>query len=205
MLAYAIIGLCIGALSSVPPGLCNLSVINAACRHGLRRSVATGLGAATGDLSYASLAVVGVGPLFSHHPGMVRWLQAVSGLALLGYGVVNVWRRATRSRGAARPPAPTGGTTFRRGFASGLGLMLANPAALMTWVIVVGTLLPSASPLQAWCLVAGIGTGSFGMYCIVAMLACRGAQAFGDRMQRLSTAVGVAIIGYGAFLLSRAV
>ena len=49
MLAYLMLGLVLGAGSSVLPGPCGLAVMNAASRRSLTRALATGGGAGFGD------------------------------------------------------------------------------------------------------------------------------------------------------------
>jgi threonine/homoserine/homoserine lactone efflux protein len=193
MLAYLLLGLALGAGSSVLPGPCGLAVMTAACRRSLGRAIAIGAGAALGDLTYAALGIVGLGPVLARHPAIPPVLQAISGVALIAYGLMNLRGRPA----ATRRPAVGGLLT-------GVGLLLANPGAFVTWVVVVGTALAGASPVEGWCAVVGICAGSCAWFSGVAWLTHRGHQRRGDGVLRVITVVSVLLVAGGALSLARA-
>ncbi len=204
MLLHVLLGLALGVGSSVLPGPCNLAVITAASRHGLRRALGTGLGAALGDTTYAALGILGLGPLLARHPALPPVLQAVSGIALIGYGLAHL-----RARRAA-PPA-TGGSDQDpgsgdgvRGLAVGLATLVANPGAIVTWVVIVGSVLAGASATQGWATVAGIGVGSFMWFALVGVVSCHGRAHRDDRVHRVTQVVSRILVAYGVVSLVRA-
>ncbi|HUH03258.1 MAG TPA: LysE family transporter [Kofleriaceae bacterium] len=203
MLTYLILGLALGVGTGIPIGAVGVAVIGAAHRHTLVRALAVGAGGAIGDLAYSALGVLGLGPLIERHPAVPPFLYAVSGVALIGYGYLQVRPRAT-------PPPPAmarnrGGGDALGGLALGLLLVLMNPAAIVTWVVIVGSQMAGASQTEGLCAVAGIGAGSMLWFGLVAYLADRGKRAFGDRAAWVTRVAGVLLMGYGTFSVGRGV
>ena len=56
----------------------------------------------------------------------------------------------------------------------GLGLVIANPASVVTWVVIVGGFMGHASRLEGMSLVVGVGVGSATWFVLLAHLARRG-------------------------------
>jgi threonine/homoserine/homoserine lactone efflux protein len=203
MISHLLLGVLLGAASTILPGPCSLAVINASYRHGLRRAVATGFGAAFGDATYAALGIVGLGRVLVCHPNVPCMLQLVSGLALIVYGVSSLLSRPKLL--ASRAPAGASqDDRVLKGLGVGLGLLLANPGALVTWVVIVGSTLGTASPIDQWCTVIGIGTGSFAWFTGVAHLSWHGKTVLGGGMQRITILVSALLVAYGLISLARA-
>jgi threonine/homoserine/homoserine lactone efflux protein len=192
MPTHFFLGFAGGCISSLPPGPCGLAVIRAALRE-RRHALATAAGAATGDAIYASLALGGIGALLAEHPSIGPALRAIGGVALVVYGVASL-------RGTARdePAGPS-----RRGFSTGLGLLLANPGVLLTWVGFVGAFLANAAPLDAWCGVVGIGCGSFAGFAVVSRIAHRGGRSHARGIRCLSRWLSLGLVIGGAVIFAR--
>jgi threonine/homoserine/homoserine lactone efflux protein len=193
MLAYFAIGILLGAGSSVLPGPCGLAVINAGCRQGLERAVATAFGAALGDATYAALGIVGIGRVLARYPAVPSVMLAISGAALVAFGLFQLRPRRVR---AVRDGALGGAVV-------GLGTLLANPGALVTWVVVVGAQLADGGVGEQWCAVAGIGTGSFLWFTGVAHLSVRGKHLLAS--PRVSNVIGCLLVMYGLVSIARVV
>jgi threonine/homoserine/homoserine lactone efflux protein len=191
--AYAL-GVALGAGSSVVPGPCGLAVIDAATRLGLRRAVATAIGAGLGDLTYAALGVFGAGAVITRAPALTTACIAFSSVALVAYGVATLcgWFRARR--------APSGSLG---GVAVGFATLACNPAALVTWSAVVGVQLAAATRAEHAAAVLGIGTGSLAWFIGMACVAHRKRDAIGPRLQRLVQVVASLMVVYGACSLVR--
>jgi threonine/homoserine/homoserine lactone efflux protein len=204
VLTYFLIGVAIGALTGVPIGPVNVAVIDGAYRHTLRRGMAVGLGGAVGDFFFALIGVLGVGPHVIAQPGVKPVLYLVSGLVLVVYGILTV-----RSQPPPPPTAPPHqsppGKEVWSGFTVGLGLIVLNPAAIVTWVVVVGSHV--GEDVETWEGIAaavGVFLGSFGWFSFVAYVADKGKRMMGDKAVWIARVVGVALIGYGLFSLYRA-
>ncbi len=204
MLTYFLIGVAIGALTGVPIGPVNVAVIDGAYRHTLRRGMAVGLGGAVGDFFFALIGMLGVGPHVIAQPGVKPVLYLISGVVLVVYGLLTV-----RSQ---PPPPPTSpphqsppGKEVWSGFTVGLGLIVLNPAAIVTWVVVVGSHV--GEDIETWeGLAAAVGVffGSFSWFSFVAYVADKGKRMMGDKAIWIARVVGIALIGYGLFSLVRA-
>lgn len=202
MLAYLVLGLVLGAGSSVLPGPCGLAVMNAASRGSLRRALGAGGGAAFGDATYASLGIVGVGPLLARYPSVPPGLQAVSGIALIAYGLRHLFSRRTERQPAREARADRGELTG--GILLGVATLLSNPGSLITWVVIVGSVLTGASPVDSAATAIGIGLGSFAWYSMMATLTHRGLGSRGALIARVTTVVSTVLLVGGVVSLLRA-
>jgi len=205
-LTYFLIGAAVGALTGVPIGPVNVAVIDAAYRHCLRRAVAVGFGGAVGDGIYAAAGILGVGPLLDQHPSIPPLLYGISGVLLVIYGIWTVRSRPVKtvqSVGAAAD-RPSDGQHVLVGFIIGVGLILLNPAAIVTWVVIVGSFMTHASQMEGLGAVLGISCGSLMWFTFVAYLADHGKKVLGDRAVWITRVVGILLIGYGMYSLSRA-
>jgi threonine/homoserine/homoserine lactone efflux protein len=194
MLACYLLGVVLGAGSSVVPGPCGLAVIDAAARVGKRRAVATAIGSGLGDLAYGALGVLGVGHVVAGDAALVAHLLAASGVILIGYGLACLCRRR-----AARPAAASRFGGILVGFAT----LVCNPGALVMWSA-VGIHVSDASQGARVAAALGIGSGSLAWFVGMACAAARGNELLGARMHRVVDLVGGLIVGYGAITLARA-
>lgn len=194
VLALLALGLALGIGSSVVPGPCGLAVLGAAQHHGKARAVATAFGAALGDAVYAGLGVAGAGRVLSAYPQLVPGVQIASGVLVIGYAIVALRGVAA----SAKPVVPTGGAW--RGLATGLGLSLANPAVLLTWVVLVGGAIGAVPVAARIACVVGISVGTAAWFTMVALVAHQRLLRFVAPITRV---VCVLLIVYGATLLGR--
>jgi threonine/homoserine/homoserine lactone efflux protein len=212
MLLFFGVGVLAGAGTGVPIGPVNVAVIDAAYRHTLRRAIATGLGGACADCFYAALGVLGVTPVLQNHPSVLTVLYALSGVILLVYGFLTA-----RSQ-PVKPAHPTDGTAHARsrekemwsGFTTGLALIVLNPAAVVTWVVIMGSIVSevtSESPtvLEGLGCAVGVFVGSFGWFALVAYLTHKGKHVLGEKAAWIPRVIGIALMVYAVFLIARAV
>ena len=209
VLRLLVIGIAAGALTGVPIGPVNVAVIDAAYRHTLRRAIAVGLGGALGDGLYSGLAVFGVTPLLSKFPGAEPMMYGASGLILLIYGALTV-----RSPPASTPiPADehlaSDSIVARRemwsGFRVGLALIVLNPAAIVTWVVIVGSRIHVETHLQGVACTLGVMLGSCGWFTLVAYLTRKGKNVFGEKAAWIPRIVGIGLIFYAVYLIAQAI
>jgi len=128
----------------------------------------------------------------------VRWLTAISALAIVAYAI-RVWRARPEPARADGPPPPG---TLRKGVALGLGLTLPNPAPLLAWIAVAGAVLPHASIRVGLAGAAGVGVGSAAWFAGLAHLASRGALR-GRAAAWLPRIVAILLIAFAAFAAAR--
>lgn len=162
MLAAFVAGALAGYAIAIPVGAIAVLIVEAGVRRGFRIAAAAGAGAATADLTYATLAMVGgtaVAPALPPWSVPLRVAAIVVVLYLGVRGLVRVARerRATRSGGepdaaAARATGPGAVPTYARF----LGLTLLNPATVVYFAALV-LALPNldADPLSRPAFVVG--------------------------------------------------
>ena len=208
-----LIGVAAGALTGVPIGPANVAVIDAAYRHTLRRAIAVAAGAALADGICAALGVVGIKPWLDSHPRFPPVLWAISGIVLLIYGYVTA---STKAIPAPPPPAhvddtaPSQATVNREesiiGFKIGLALILLNPAAIITWIFLMGSaIMPKMTRLEGVACAIGVIAGSFAWFSLVAYLTQKGKSVLGEKAAWIPRVVGMLLMIYAVYLLAKAV
>jgi threonine/homoserine/homoserine lactone efflux protein len=205
LLSYFLIGIAVGALTSIPIGPVNVAIIDAAYRHHLGRAVAVGLGGAVADMGYAIIGVLGLSPILLAHPSVPPTLYAVSGVVLIVYGILTVRAQPVDPGGASAGPADEKRRSwFWSGFLLGLALILLNPATLVAWVVIAGSALAGTTMEEGIATAIGIGVGSGLWFTAVAHLAHHGKKVLGRKVVLITRIVGACLIGYGLFCLGRA-
>lgn len=204
MLSYFLLGALIGALTGVPIGPVNVAVIDAAYRHTLRRALAVGLGGALADGLYAMLGIMGVGPYLDNNPGVPPILYAVSGVVLLVYGILTARSKPIPAVQEVKERAAEPSGQMWSGFCLGLALIVLNPAALVTWVLIVGASLPGLTNLEGISATLGVVCGSLLWFWLVAYLANHGKKLLGGKAIWITRVVGYLLIGYALYSLGRA-
>jgi len=206
VLTYFLIGALVGALTGVPIGPVNVAVIDAAYRHTMRRAIAVGVGGALADGLYASAGILGVGPWLQGHPSVPPVLFAFSSVVLIVYGFLTTRTQpVTPAAAADPPPAPAPSKEIWSGFTVGIALIVLNPAAIVTWVVIIGPHLVGADRLEGLGAVLGIFTGSASWFVLVAWLTHQGKHVMGDKAVWIPRVVGILLVGYGLYLMGRAV
>lgn len=207
---FFLIGAAAGAITGVPIGPVNVAVIDAAYRHTLRRAFAVGVGGAIADGFYAGLGVVGVTPVLRTYPSIPPLLYLASGIVLLAYGFLTARSQPVAPAQPSPDEARESTATMRRrelwsGFTVGLALILLNPAAIVTWVVIMGQIIPDATLTEGIACSIGVACGSFGWFALVAYLTHKGKSVLGDKAAWIPRLVGIALMVYSVYLLTKAV
>jgi threonine/homoserine/homoserine lactone efflux protein len=205
VLTFILIGVAAGALTGVPIGPVNVAVIDAAYRHTLRRAIAVGLGGACADGLYSALGVLGVTPRLRLYPSVPPILYAVSGVVLLVYGFFTARSQPVTPAQSDVPKAGDRGDEMWSGFRVGLALIVLNPAAIVTWVVIMGTIIPETTTINGIFCSLGVMVGSFGWFALVAYLTRKGKHVLGDKAAWIPRVVGVALMVYAVYLIAKAV
>jgi threonine/homoserine/homoserine lactone efflux protein len=208
-LMFLLIGIAAGAITGIPIGPANVAVIDAAYRHTLRRAIAVGLGSAVGDTLYAGAGVLGVTPVVQTYPSVLTILYAISGIVLLVYGFLTARSQPVQPAITPTDPGASQATLQRRevwsGFTVGLALIMLNPAAIVTWVI-IATSLPAHDNIYEGIAVAlGVFLGSWAWFALVAYLTHKGKNVLGDKAQWIPRVIGMGLMIYAVYLLFKAV
>jgi threonine/homoserine/homoserine lactone efflux protein len=212
VLMFLVFGVLAGALTGVPIGPVNVAVIDASYRHTMRRAIGVGLGGAIADSFYAGLGIIGVTPVLAKWPSVPPILYAVSGIVLLVYGFLTA--RSQPVTPAVPDQAPTSDShaemlakrELGQGMKVGVALIVLNPAAMVTWVVIIGQLLPTIdNNWEGLACAIGVFAGSFGWFALVAYLTHKGKHVLGDKAAWIPRVVGIALMGYALWLLFKAV
>jgi threonine/homoserine/homoserine lactone efflux protein len=211
---FLVIGVLAGALTGVPIGPVNVAVIHAAYRHSLRRAVGVGMGGAFGDGLYSALGVLGMQEVIQSYPIVEPTLFGISGAVLLVYGIITA---------RSHPPAVEPGdddddfdasdsmvaSAKRRetfaGFKVGLALIVLNPAAIATWVVIMGSTIPKHTRIEGLACTIGVLIGSSAWFMLVAFLTHRGKNVLGEKAAWIPRVVGIGLIFYAIYLLAKAI
>jgi threonine/homoserine/homoserine lactone efflux protein len=209
---FFVVGVLAGAITGVPIGPVNVAVIDAAYRHTLRRALATGLGGASADCLYSALGVLGVTPVLQTYPSVLTVLYAVSGVVLLVYGFLTARSQPVQpahpsDASIVVPPPPN---EMWQGFSVGLFLILLNPAAIVTWVVIMGSMISEVTsspptPVEGIICAIGVFAGSFGWFSLVAYLTQKGKHVLGEKAAWIPRVVGFALMVYAVYLIAKAV
>jgi threonine/homoserine/homoserine lactone efflux protein len=202
---FMLFGVAAGALTGVPIGPVNVAVIDAAYRHTLRRAIAVGMGGACADGLYSALGVLGVTPVLRTYPTVPPILYAVSGVVLLVYGFLTARSQPVTPAQNDAPKDVEPSREMWSGFTLGLALIVLNPAAIVTWVVIMGSIIPETTPLNGIFCSLGVMAGSFGWFALVAYLTQKGKHVLGDKAAWIPRVIGVALMVYAVYLIAKAV
>lgn len=205
MLKFLLIGFAAGAATGIPIGPVNVAVIDAAYRHTLRRAIAVGLGGSVADGLYAALGVLGVTPAIKSYPSVPPIMYAVSGVVLLAYGFLTARSQPVAPAQNEAPKSVRPSRELWSGFTVGLALILLNPAAIVTWVVIMGSLVEPANRFEGVACAIGVMIGSFSWFALVAFLTQKGKSVLGEKAAWIPRFVGVALMVYALYLLTQAV
>jgi threonine/homoserine/homoserine lactone efflux protein len=202
---FMLFGVAAGALTGVPIGPVNVAVIDAAYRHTLRRAIAVGMGGACADGLYSALGVLGVTPVLRTYPTVPPILYAVSGVVLLVYGFLTARSKPVTPAQNDAPKDVVPSREMWSGFTLGLALIVLNPAAIVTWVVIMGSIIPETTPINGIFCSLGVMAGSFGWFALVAYLTQKGKHVLGDKAAWIPRVIGVALMVYAVYLIAKAV
>lgn len=121
-------GVLIGLAIAAPVGPIGVLCINRTLREGRMAGFVSGLGAATADLIYGTIAVLGLTALTGALVGISFWTRLLGGLFLCYLGL-----RTLRAPPAAAQPATGATRGLLRAYASTLILTLTNPATIIAF------------------------------------------------------------------------
>ncbi|MBI3688154.1 MAG: LysE family transporter [Actinobacteria bacterium] len=204
MIHAIVAGLLAGLAIAMPVGAISVLIVTLAARDSLRRGLAAGVGAATADGVYATLAVTGGVALSSVLVPVGGPARRVAGVVLVGIAVRGVLRAARSDAGRVTEPAFDSGGVWRT-YLGVLGLTLLNPVTVVYFAALV--LGGAAGGVSAATRTAFVAAAFAASLCWQSVLAAGGAilgrALTGPRGRRATALVGNAVIlGLAVVLLS---
>src|SRR5437870_5605061 len=133
------LGVLMGVAYVIPPGPVNIETMRRGLTGGFRVALAMQLGAVTGVMVYAILALTGAGLLLVHPVAQSLLGIAGTGLLLyLGWSALHSWRAiaslmacpASKAAIRERPTPPS----KQRSFWTGVAISVANPCGMAFWM-----------------------------------------------------------------------
>ena len=189
-------GLLAGVAIAAPVGPVNVLCASRALRKGWRAAFVSGLGAATADAFYGSIAGFSITFVIQLLIRELFWMRLIGGILLIMIGVSYYFKRPAPLEAEPTP------ATKRSDFTSALFLTLTNPTTVLSFLAVLAALGVSRPEnlWLTWLLVAGIFSGSLLWWLALITTVNRFRGRFNDQsilwMNRLA---GVAIGGFGVF------
>jgi threonine/homoserine/homoserine lactone efflux protein len=149
-------GLIAGYGIAIPLGAIAVLIIATGARHGFAAAGAAGLGAATADLTYATVAVAAGGALRPQLTGASNAIHLASGCVLTTVAIQGV---VTQARARHRP-ASNQAAESRRTYIRFLGLTLINPLTVVYFTAIVIGNRAATGPADGIAFVTGVALAS---------------------------------------------
>jgi putative LysE/RhtB family amino acid efflux pump len=205
------LGFLVGFPIALSPGPIFFLVLQRTLARGWRSGLASGLGVATGDATYAALAAFGVAAVTAFLVAERRWIGLVGGIAILIIGVKGLkgpHPALARERGRGTELAGEG---KRIGLAATYGSMVAltlgNPSTILSFTAVFAGLgiHVSGGWGPALALVAGVWLGSVAWWLVLTGVASRVRERLNPSIIRgFGIASGIILVGFGVVTIGAA-
>lgn len=199
--AALIAGLVAGFAIAAQIGAVSLLVIDTAISGGPQLGIAAGAGVATVDLCFGAVAALAGGAATAALSSTRQPLQVTGAIVLGAVAVRGLWRE--RRTGDLAREAHVAGTTAATVYRRFVGLTLANPLTIVSFVAVASAL-SFASAAAALAFTVGIGAASGGWHAALALVAGHAGRRLSPRARRgLAVAGRVAVLGIAVDLALR--
>lgn len=153
-------GMSVGLTVAVPIGPMGMLCIQRTLAQGMIAGLGTGLAAATVQVSYGAMALLGLSSTMLAFVGAsASTLSAASGVVLLWFAL-----RTSRCKPEITSTPPVRGAGFMRSFRQALVLGFANPMAMALFLAAFPAFASSGDSSSSAALVAGIFVGAAGWY-----------------------------------------
>lgn len=190
---------------AIPVGAIALLIVETGMRRGFRAGFSAGAGAATADLVYSTVAVVG-GATVAHLVGSIgdpfRYASAGILAAMAVHGLIRT-RRTSEGRDNSTRVQRAGLLATYAGF---VGLTLVNPATIVYFAaVVVGLgLAAGMTPAGGVAFIVGAGLASLSWQTLLAWSGAAAGVRLGGRARRILSVVGnLVILGLATAILFR--
>jgi arginine exporter protein ArgO len=188
---------------AVPVGAIAVLILETGLRRGFAIAASAAAGAASADLIYSAVAVLG-GAAIADLVGSVEGpLQVASAVVLAVIGIVGLWRATRGEKVTLEDAAPARpGSTYARF----LALTLINPATVAYFAaIVIGLgLAVGMTPGQGVAFVAGAGLASFSWQVVLAATGAFAGARLGERARTVLSVTGhLLVLGLAVLIVAR--
>lgn len=193
----------VGLAVAAPVGPMSLLCMRRTLTRGWRPGLATGLGIAAGDASFACVAALGLAGLSAFMLAHQKPLHLAAGLFLLWLGLKSLWRKA--SDGEAK--VGEGGSLSATAAGAWL-LTLTNPPTIIMFAAVFAALAPAGgfTPYGAAQTVGGVFAGSLSWWFGVVALVAAARHGIGPRARLwIDRGSGAVLALFGVAEVRRAV
>lgn len=192
-------GFIIGFAIAAPVGPIGLLCIQRTLNRGRRHGLVTGLGAATADALYGTVAALGLTAIASLLESMQVWLALAGGTFLAWLGVRTFITPPATQAAALRP------ANLWADYASALGLTLTNPATIFSFLAIfagMGLATTGGETVPALMLVLGVFLGSAAWWLILSTgTALLRTRITPTTLRWVNRTAGVLITGFALYLL----
>ncbi len=191
------------------PGAVNLLSLRWGFQHGAGVALGIGLGAATVDAMYVTLALAGVLPLLDAADWLESVLMFAGGAVLALLGLASI-RSGYREDPTGRPES----ALDRAPYVVGFSMTLLNPSTVAAWLAISSGILASASlgsggipeGIGGSLAVASVFAGSATWFVILAVIIGVLRKRAGEvHLRTVGLATGALLLGLGLLLLVRGV
>jgi threonine/homoserine/homoserine lactone efflux protein len=199
-ISYLLIGLFIGLSIAAPVGPIGVLCIRRTLTEGRIIGLVSGLGAATADALYGSIAGFGLTFISNNLISYQMWLRLIGGLFLCYLGIKTLLSKPTEKINATR------GNGIFAAYGSTLILTLTNPTTIISFLAIfsgLGLIGTSRNYLSAGILVVGVFLGSALWWLILSSGVSLFREKFNNRgMLWVNRISGALITCFGLFALS---
>lgn len=200
-ISFLVRGIVIGFSIAAPVGPIGVLCIRRTLTEGRLAGLLSGLGAATADAVYGSIAGFGLSLITGFLVGQQRWIRLAGGLFLCYLGVATL---LARPRNVSHPDLSKSSGPLAA-YLSTFFLTLTNPMTILSFAAIfagLGLANKAGNTLSAGVLVLGVFIGSASWWLLlsggVSLLRTRFRPAGMNWVNRIS---GLVILGFGLFAL----
>ncbi|MFI5273239.1 MAG: LysE/ArgO family amino acid transporter [Ktedonobacterales bacterium] len=216
-------GAVLGFSIAAPVGPIGVLCIRRTLASGRLTGLVSGLGAATADAFYGSVAAFGLTAVAALLTGQRLWLHLLGGAFLCYLGLRTLWRHPMSSPAALPSPSPTGvpshapSSTARDAlrarrlslggaYLSTLGLTLTNPATILSFAVIfagMGVASARGGYGQAAALAIGVFCGSALWWLLLSAGVGLLRERVGRRtMRAINSVSGLLLVGFGVIAIA---
>ena len=190
-------GFTIGLAIAAPVGPIGLLTIRRTLAHGRAAGVLTGLGAASADAIFGSIAAFGITAISSLMIGAKFWLGLIGGLFLIYLG----WQ--TFNAQPAQNSAESKASSLQAMYLSTFALVLTNPISILYFVGIIASVGAANNAISATWMVAGVFMGSALWWLTLASIANSLRHKINPRaLKTINQISGAIIAAFGIFALA---